>query len=65
MTDSHRAANLWTWWLTRNVEYDVRRIRRLRIKEEKQGRVYGEDDVAVYEERQFYSGLKNKADEVV
>lgn len=50
-------ANLWTWWLTRNVEWDVKRIRRLRIKAKKEGYVYGEDDVKVYEERDFYQGL--------
>lgn len=51
-------ANGWTWWLTRNVEWDVRRIRRLRIKEMKQGRVYADDDVRVYNEREFYTGVK-------
>jgi hypothetical protein len=33
-------ASAWTWWLTRNVEGDKRRIRRLRIKAEKQGEVF-------------------------
>ncbi|KJK64116.1 Major Facilitator Superfamily protein [Aspergillus parasiticus SU-1] len=56
-------ANLWTWWLTRNVEWDVRRIRRLRIKEEKQGRIYADDDVKVYQERQFYNGVVKKGSE--
>ncbi|KAK4550015.1 hypothetical protein LTR36_002982 [Oleoguttula mirabilis] len=56
-------ANLCTWWLTRNVEWDVRRIRRLRIKAEKSGAVYAADDVQVYEERKFYGGL-GKKDEV-
>ncbi|KAF7189163.1 MFS transporter prlL [Pseudocercospora fuligena] len=50
-------ANIWIWWLTRNVEWDVRRIRRLRIKAEKRGEVYDGDDVKVYEERHFYNGL--------
>lgn len=54
------AANLWTWWLTRNVEWDVRRIRRLRIEAERSGVVFGEDDVRVYEERTFYGGLGKK-----
>lgn len=49
--------NGWTWLLTRNVEYDVLRVRRLRIKEEKQGRVYAGEDVRVYEEREFYEGV--------
>ncbi|OJJ08224.1 hypothetical protein ASPVEDRAFT_57388 [Aspergillus versicolor CBS 583.65] len=50
--------NGWTWWLTRNVEYDVLRVRRLRIKEEKQGRVYAGEDIRVYEEREFYDGVR-------
>ncbi|KAL3478898.1 major facilitator superfamily domain-containing protein [Aspergillus californicus] len=50
-------ANAWTWWLTRNVEYDVLRVRRLRIQEEKEGRVYVGEDVRVYEEREFYKGI--------
>ncbi|KFY12870.1 hypothetical protein V492_03606 [Pseudogymnoascus sp. VKM F-4246] len=57
-------ANVWTWWLTRNVEYDVKRIRRLRIKAERDGRVFAEDDVRVFEEREFYGkGLIKKADD--
>jgi MFS family permease len=50
-----------TWYLTRNVEWDVRRIRRLRIKAEKEGKVYADDDVKVLEEREFYTGLKKKS----
>ena len=50
--------NAWTWWLTRNVEWDVRRVRRLRMREEKRGRIYAGEDVHVYEEREFYSGLR-------
>ncbi|KAL1885674.1 hypothetical protein Plec18167_001169 [Paecilomyces lecythidis] len=53
-------ANLWTWWLTRNLEWDVRRIARLRNKAQKEGRVFAEDDIKVLEERQFYSGIKRK-----
>ena len=51
-------ANLWTWWLTRNVEWDVRRIKRLKLRAAKDGQIYGDDDVRVYHERQFYSGLQ-------
>jgi hypothetical protein len=58
-------ANVWTWWLTRNVEFDVKRIRRLRIKAEKSGRVFAEDDVKVFEEREFYGkGLIKKTDQL-
>lgn len=47
------------WYLTRNLEWDVRRVRLNRIKAEREGRLYVEDDVKVYEERQVYSkGLK-------
>jgi MFS family permease len=51
-------ASCYTWYLTRNVEYDVRRVRRLRIKEEREGKIYAGDDVKVYEERTFYKGLR-------
>jgi len=47
-------ASGWTWYLTRNVEWDVRRIRKLRIKSEKEGRMFADDDVKVFEERNFY-----------
>jgi hypothetical protein len=50
--------NLWTWWLTRNTEYDVLRILRLRREAEKEGRIFAEDDVRIFQERKFYSGLK-------
>lgn len=43
------------------MEWDVRRIRRLRIKSEKQGTVFAEEDVKVFEERKFYGkGLTKK-----
>ncbi|KAI9687921.1 MAG: hypothetical protein M1822_002003 [Bathelium mastoideum] len=48
--------NIWTWWLTCNVEWDVRRIKRLRNASEKQGHVFVGDDVKVHEERNFSSG---------
>lgn len=37
-------ANLWTWWITRNLEGNVTRGRRLRKKAEKEKRVYADDD---------------------
>ncbi|KAK4443564.1 major facilitator superfamily domain-containing protein [Podospora aff. communis PSN243] len=49
-----------TWYLTRNVEYDVKRIRRLRIKAEKEGRIFAEEDIKVFEERTFYEGVAGK-----
>jgi len=49
-----------TWWLTRNVEWDVRRIARLRKQAKKEGRVFAGDDVKVFEERQFYTGVWKK-----
>ncbi|KAF2644428.1 permease of the major facilitator superfamily [Massarina eburnea CBS 473.64] len=56
-------ANAWTWWLTKNVEYDVMRVRRLRQQAEKEGRVLADDDVKVFEERRFYDGIKRKGRE--
>ena len=55
------AATVWTWWLTRNVEYDVKRIRKLRIQAERTGQIYAEDDIKVFEARTFYgTGLIKK-----
>jgi hypothetical protein len=57
-----------TWYLTRNIEYDVKRIRRLRIKAEKEGKVFAEEDIKVFEERTFYEGAvgkKAKAENIV
>lgn len=55
-------SNLWTWWLTRNTEYDVMRVRRILNKSRKSGRTDYGDDIRVFEERQFYEGLhRNKA----
>ncbi|TDZ33810.1 MFS transporter prlL [Colletotrichum spinosum] len=50
--------NLWTWWLTRNTEYDVMRVRRKILKARRQGKVNSDDDIRVFEERRFYSGVK-------
>ena len=38
------------------------RVRRLRQKAEKEGRVLADDDVKVFEERKFYGGLRKKDD---
>ncbi|PVH99109.1 high-affinity nicotinic acid transporter [Periconia macrospinosa] len=51
-------SNLWTWWLTRNTEYDVMRVRRLTLKARKEGKTNAEDDIKVFRERKFYQGLK-------
>lgn len=56
-------ASTWTWWLTRNVEWDVRRIRKLRLKANKEGTMFADDDVKVFEERKFYGGLAKKEGE--
>lgn len=50
--------NLWTWWLTRNTEYDVMRVRRKILKARKLGKVNFDDDIRVFEERRFYDGIK-------
>ncbi|EXJ82260.1 hypothetical protein A1O3_06073 [Capronia epimyces CBS 606.96] len=47
----------WTWWLTRNVEADVLRVARLRKAAKKEGRVYAEDDIKVFEERKYDSAF--------
>ncbi|KPM36367.1 hypothetical protein AK830_g10200 [Neonectria ditissima] len=50
-------SNTWLWYMTRNTEQDVWRVRRLRIKAEKEGKVWAGDDVKIFEERQFYGSL--------
>lgn len=55
-------ANCWTWYVTRDLEWDVRRVRRLRRKAEKEGKVFAGDDVKVYHERSFYKGFAKKGD---
>jgi MFS family permease len=59
------ACNLWTWWLTRDIEWDVLRVRRLRIQAEKSGEVLSNDDVKYFDERQFYGGLHKRDGEGV
>ncbi|EXJ82797.1 hypothetical protein A1O3_06612 [Capronia epimyces CBS 606.96] len=54
--------NAYTWWVTRNVECDVQRIRHRRKEAAKEGRVLNDDDIKVFEERQFYQGLHRKTD---
>jgi hypothetical protein len=56
-------SNIWTWWLTRNTEYDVMRVRRLANKARKQGKVVSGDDIKIFEERKFYSGVKRVNDD--
>ena len=53
-------ANLWTWSLTRNVEWDVKRVRRLRIQAEREGKIFAADDIRVLEERRVYSGITRR-----
>ncbi|PSN59479.1 permease of the major facilitator superfamily [Corynespora cassiicola Philippines] len=43
------AANCWTWWVTRGLEREVKRVRRLRKKAEREGRVFVGQDVRVFE----------------
>jgi hypothetical protein len=52
--------NLWTWWLTRNTEYDVLRVRRLILTARAEGKTLSGDDIKVFEERQFYNGCVRK-----
>ncbi len=48
-------ANCLNWYLTRNLEWDVRRIHRERIKAQKEGRLFTEDEVKVFHERQRFT----------
>ncbi|KAL5450316.1 hypothetical protein PMIN05_001037 [Paraphaeosphaeria minitans] len=51
-------SNMWTWWLTRNTEYDVMRVRRKANAARKRGEVEFGDDIRIFEERQFYEGVR-------
>ena len=51
-------SNIWTWYLTRNTEYDVMRVRRKANKARKEGLVVAGDDIKIFEERKFFSGVK-------
>ncbi|KAG9788874.1 hypothetical protein KCU88_g1633, partial [Aureobasidium melanogenum] len=53
-------ANCLSWYLTRNLEWDVRRIRRQRIKAEKEGRIFTEDEVKFFHERQHFTKTLKK-----
>ncbi|KAK7744803.1 hypothetical protein SLS62_010036 [Diatrype stigma] len=55
-------ANLWTWWLTRNTEYDVMRVRRLIRRAKKEGKVFNGDDVKIFEQRRFFGGLRKRTE---
>ncbi|KAL3487360.1 major facilitator superfamily domain-containing protein [Aspergillus germanicus] len=51
--------NCLSWYLTRNLEWDIHRIRRQRIKAEKEGRLFTEAEVKYFDERKrFTKGLK-------
>lgn len=56
-------ANLMTWWLTRNTEYDVMRVRRLIRRAKKEGKVFHGDDIKVTGERKFFKGLRKRNDD--
>jgi len=53
-------ANCLSWYLTRNLEWDVRRVRLQRIKAEKEGRLFTEDEVKFYHERQRFTKTLKK-----
>lgn len=51
------ATNLWTWWLTRDIERDILRVRKQARKARHQGGVFdGEDDVDVLGDRRIGRG---------
>ncbi|KAF1953843.1 hypothetical protein CC80DRAFT_494106 [Byssothecium circinans] len=40
--------NLWTWWLTKNIERKVVEVRKATLKARREGKVYtGDDDIDV------------------
>ncbi|KAF2494550.1 MFS general substrate transporter [Lophium mytilinum] len=41
----------WCWYITRNLETDVRRVRKNRIRAANKGELYVKDDVKAFEER--------------
>ncbi|ETS80876.1 hypothetical protein PFICI_08405 [Pestalotiopsis fici W106-1] len=57
-------SNLWTWWLTRNTEYDVLRVRRIMNQARRDGRTNYEDDIRIFEERRFFEGIRRTKDPV-
>lgn len=58
-------SSIWTWYLTRNIEYDVMRVRRKILKARAEGRVHHEDDIRIFEERKFYNGIRRQAEDEV
>ncbi|OJD29215.1 high-affinity nicotinic acid transporter [Diplodia corticola] len=62
MCGSTCLAIAWSWWLTKDLEHDIRRIRRLRLKAAKQGEVYADDDVDMSGQRKFFNGLRKRAE---
>lgn len=53
-------ANIWTWYITRNTEYDVLLHQRKVLKARRAGRVLADDDIRIFDERQYYQGLWRK-----
>lgn len=53
----------WSWWLTKDLEHDIKRIKWLRLKAAKRGEVYAEDDVDMTGQRKYFKGLR-RAEEV-
>lgn len=53
-------ANLVTWYLTKNTEYDVMRVRRLILKARKKGKALSDEDIRIINERKFYRGFRKQ-----
>ncbi|KAI1618115.1 retrograde regulation protein 2 [Exophiala viscosa] len=53
-------ANCLNWYLTRNLEWDVRRVRLQRIKAEREGRLFTEDEVKFFNEREHFTKTLKK-----
>ena len=53
-------ANCVSWYLTRNLEWDVRRVQMQRIKAEREGRLFTEDEVKFFNERKHFTKALKK-----
>ncbi|KAF2136699.1 uncharacterized protein K452DRAFT_312982 [Aplosporella prunicola CBS 121167] len=51
-------ASIWTWWLTRKLEWNVRKTRRLRAKAEKENAAFPGDETDDIDEKACYSDPK-------
>ena len=53
-------ASIWTWWLTRKLEWKVRKTRRLRAKAERENVAFPGDETDEVDEKDSYSEPKTR-----